>query len=135
MVHRARRYHRVFKIAALERMAAGESVSALSRQLGIRPKLLYRWRDAVQRGAIEALRVSGGRGLGSAWSSGRRSCHRRGVVVPRCAGAGARAECRARAQDRPAGAEALQLSKQAGRAQSASPDAPMSTASWRVGRG
>jgi len=50
---------RAFKVAALERMAAGENVSALSRELGIRRKLLYQWRDAVRRGAIAALRGRG----------------------------------------------------------------------------
>jgi transposase len=53
---KARRFERAFKIAALERMAAGENVSALSRELGIRRKLLYQWRDTVRRGGIEALR-------------------------------------------------------------------------------
>ena len=42
MVHsRARRYERAFKVAALERMAAGENVSALSRELGIRLRLHF----------------------------------------------------------------------------------------------
>ena len=106
MVHRARRYHRVFKIAALERMAAGESVSALSRQLGIRPKLLYRWRDAVQRGAIEALRGVGGP------RSGERLVERPplvpppGVVVP-AALALALARARSAALERRIGRQAL----------------------------
>jgi len=55
----ARRFDRAFKMAALERMAAGANVSALSRELGVRRKLLYRWRDTVRRGGVEALRGVG----------------------------------------------------------------------------
>ena len=40
-------------------MAAGENVSALGRELGVRSKLLYQWRDTVQRGGAEALRGVG----------------------------------------------------------------------------
>jgi len=141
MAHgRARRYERAFKVAALERMAAGENVSALSRELGIRRKLLYQWRDAVQRGGIAALR---GRGRPRA---GGRLVERPplpappGVAVP---------DALALAQERIAGlerkigqqaleldffAQALQLSKQAGRAPNVPPDAPASTASSRPGR-
>ena len=53
----ARRFDRAFKVAALERMAAGANVSALSRELGVRRKLLYQWRDTVRRGGIEDLRA------------------------------------------------------------------------------
>ena len=56
---KARQYARAFKLAALERMAAGENVSALSRELGIRRRLLYQWREAVRRGGVEALRGRG----------------------------------------------------------------------------
>ena len=38
---KARRFDRAFKLAALARMAAGENVSALSRELGAQRKLLY----------------------------------------------------------------------------------------------
>lgn len=55
----ARRFDRAFKVAALERMAAGENVSALGRELGVRRKLLYRWRDVARRGGVEALRGVG----------------------------------------------------------------------------
>ena len=54
-----RRHDRAFKVAALERMAAGENVSALSRELGVRRKLLYQWRDTVRRGGVAALRGVG----------------------------------------------------------------------------
>jgi len=46
-------------LAALERMAAGENVSALSRALGVRRKLLYLWRDTVRQAGVEALRGVG----------------------------------------------------------------------------
>ena len=57
----ARRFDRAFKLAALARMAAGENVSAVSRELGVRRKLLYQWRDTVRRGGVEALRGVGDR--------------------------------------------------------------------------
>jgi transposase-like protein len=40
-------------------MAAGENVSALGRELGVRRKLFYQWRDTVRRGGVEALRDVG----------------------------------------------------------------------------
>ena len=58
----ARRLSREFKLAALARMAAGENVSALGRELGVRRKLLYQWRDTVRRGGAEALRGVGRQG-------------------------------------------------------------------------
>jgi transposase-like protein len=42
-------------------MAAGESGTALSRELGIKRTILYRWRDAVRDGGEEALRDGPGR--------------------------------------------------------------------------
>lgn len=51
------RYSPEFKQQAVERMKAGGGVTALARQLGIRRKLLYEWREqgyggdaSVQRG-------------------------------------------------------------------------------------
>ena len=41
---KARAYERSFKLAALERLAAGESVSGVARALGIRRELLCEWR-------------------------------------------------------------------------------------------
>jgi len=40
------KYSPDFKRGALDRMKAGESPSALARELGIRRKVLYAWRDA-----------------------------------------------------------------------------------------
>lgn len=42
----ARRFSREFKLSALARMESGDNVSALSRDLDVRRKLLYEWRDA-----------------------------------------------------------------------------------------
>lgn len=50
-----RRFSREFKLAALARMAAGENVSALCRELGIRRKYIYQWRDRFRRGGPMAL--------------------------------------------------------------------------------
>lgn len=141
MVHgRARRYERAFKVAALERMAAGENVSALSRALGIRRKLLYQWRDTVRRGGIEALRGRGRPRAGEQLVERPRLVAPPGVAVP---DALALARERIAALERKIGqqaleldffAQALQLSKQAGRATNVPPDAPASTASSRPGR-
>ena len=40
-------------------MEGGENVSALSRELGVRRKLLYEWRTAFRAGGPEALRLRG----------------------------------------------------------------------------
>lgn len=55
----ARVFSRKFKLAALERMASGEDVSALARELGIRRKLLYAWRDRLRRKGPDGLRGKG----------------------------------------------------------------------------
>jgi transposase-like protein len=55
----SRRFSREFKLAALARMAAGENVSALARELGVRRKLLYQWRERFRMGGPVALRSRG----------------------------------------------------------------------------
>src|SRR5258707_5509654 len=54
-----RRFSREFKLAALARMAAGENVSALARELGVRRKYLYQWRERFRAGGPVALRSRG----------------------------------------------------------------------------
>lgn len=54
-----RRFSREFKLSVVERMAAGENVSALSRELGIARKCLYQWRDRYRLGGAVALRSRG----------------------------------------------------------------------------
>jgi transposase len=134
----ARRFDRAFKVAALERMAAGANVSALSRELGVRRKLLYQWRDTVRRGGVEALR-----GVGRP-----RSGERVAVAVARPGVAAAPsvavpdelawARAQVAALERKIGqqaleldffAQALQLMNEAGRRPSGPPGAPASTAS------
>ncbi len=55
----ARIFSREMKLAALRRMLAGENVSALARELKLRRKLLYAWRDNFRAGGPEALRTRG----------------------------------------------------------------------------
>jgi len=55
----SRVFSREFKLAALSRMESGENVSALSRELAVRRKLLYEWRDAFRAGGADALRGQG----------------------------------------------------------------------------
>jgi transposase-like protein len=140
----ARRFDRAFKVAALERMAAGANVSALGRELGVRRKLLYQWRDTVRRGGVEALR-----GVGRP-----RHGERSAAVVERPPAAAppgvavpdelARARTRIAELERKIGqqaleldffGQALQLMGQTGRRPSGPGDAPASTASSRRGRG
>jgi transposase-like protein len=54
-----RLYSRDFKLAALARMEAGANVSALCRELGIRRKYLYQWRERFRVGGPTALRTRG----------------------------------------------------------------------------
>jgi transposase-like protein len=54
-----RLFSREFKLAALARMEAGENVSALAPELGVRRKCLYQWRDRFRSGGPLALRVRG----------------------------------------------------------------------------
>ena len=140
----ARRFDRAFKLAALARMAAGENVSALGRELGVRRKLLYRWRDVVRRGGVEALRGVGrppGRERGAASMDRPRLAAPRGVAVPDEL---ARAQGRIAALERKIGQQALELDffaaalpllEGAGRRPSGPSDALASSASSRRGRG
>ncbi len=54
-----RRFSREFKLSALARMEAGENVSALARELGVRRKCLYQWRERFRAGGPIALRSRG----------------------------------------------------------------------------
>jgi transposase len=54
-----RLFSRDDKLAALRRMLAGENVSALARELGIRRKYLYQWRERFRAGGADALRSRG----------------------------------------------------------------------------
>lgn len=52
-------FSRDFKLSAVHRMLAGENVSALARELGIRRKRLYLWRESFRSGGPEGLRPRG----------------------------------------------------------------------------
>lgn len=54
-----RSFSREFKLRAVQRMEAGENVSALARELTVKREILYRWRDAYRLGGPEALRLRG----------------------------------------------------------------------------
>ena len=56
---KTRVFSRAFKVAAINRMLAGENVSALARELSLRRKLLYEWRDMLRGGGPGALRSPG----------------------------------------------------------------------------
>jgi transposase len=140
----ARRLSREFKLAALARMAAGENVSALSRELGVRRKLLYQWRDTVRRGGVAALRGVGRPPAGERLAA---TVERERVAAP--AGVAepdelTRAQQRIAALERKIGqqaleldffGQALQLMNEAGRRPSVPQGAPASTTSSGRGRG
>ena len=54
-----RSFSREFKLRAVQRMEAGENVSALARELSVKRTILYRWRDAWRLGGAKALRLRG----------------------------------------------------------------------------
>ena len=54
-----RSFSREFKLRIVQRIEAGENVSALSREVGSKRTILYRWRDAWRLGGPEALRLRG----------------------------------------------------------------------------
>jgi transposase-like protein len=54
-----RQFSREFKLRAVERMQAGESPSALQRELGVKRKSLYEWKKRVEDGGPQNLRDGG----------------------------------------------------------------------------
>jgi transposase len=58
-MRKERRFSREFKLSALARMEAGANVSALARELGVRRKYLYQWRERFRLGGPVALRSRG----------------------------------------------------------------------------
>jgi transposase len=49
-------FSREFKLSAVKRMMAGESVASLSRELGVAKTQLYSWGGHFRHGGAEALR-------------------------------------------------------------------------------
>jgi len=67
------------KLKALSRMEAGENVTRLAQEMGVRRRLLYAWRDIMRRrGSLSAGRRGrprkGERAAGGAGGSGRGVC-------------------------------------------------------------
>src|SRR5437763_15392409 len=54
-----REYPLALKQAAVARVAAGESIAEVARDLQLRGRLLYAWRDKVRTGGPAALRAPG----------------------------------------------------------------------------
>ena len=52
-------FSREFKVAAVQRILAGEKVQALADELGVSRQLLYKWWNHYERGGPEALRQTG----------------------------------------------------------------------------
>jgi len=50
-----------FRLSVVERMEAGESTSALARELNVYRQVLERWRDRVRGGGPDALKRKRGR--------------------------------------------------------------------------
>lgn len=50
---------RDFKVSVVERMLAGENVSALAREAGVPRKRLYEWRERFRTGGPDGLRGPG----------------------------------------------------------------------------
>jgi transposase-like protein len=56
-----RSFSRDFKLKVIERLAAGESGTALALEFSVKRTIIYRWRDAFRDGGAEALRSKTGR--------------------------------------------------------------------------
>jgi transposase len=52
-------YSREFKLAAVRRLAGGEKVSVLARELGVQGQNLYHWLARFREGGAAALRPDG----------------------------------------------------------------------------
>jgi transposase-like protein len=62
-----RRFSREFKLSALARMEAGANVSALARELGVRRKYLYQWRERFRLGGRSRCAAAAARPRLSSW--------------------------------------------------------------------
>lgn len=58
-----------FKEVAAQRLLAGASGTALSRELGVRRSVLYRWRDAYRAEGIGGLSRKRGRPAAQRWGA------------------------------------------------------------------
>lgn len=55
MSKKKRFFSRSFKMGVVKRIESGESVSALSVELGVKRAVLYRWRDGLRRDGSRAF--------------------------------------------------------------------------------
>jgi transposase len=60
-----RRYSAEFKLDAVSRMEHCKTITGLAKELGIRRKFLYQWRDQLRAGGKAALERRRGRPAGS----------------------------------------------------------------------
>lgn len=67
MRKQSRSYSAKFKQEAVSRMAECKNVTSLAKELGIRRKYLYLWRDQLKVGGLAALERGPGRPRGSGW--------------------------------------------------------------------
>lgn len=138
-----RTHDRAFKLWVLEWLAAGETVSALSGEVGVGRKLIYQWRRAYQVGGAEGLR-----GRGRPRADERAAIAVRAPSTPVAGLLGPSdlelARQRIAALERKVGEQALELDffsdalrllEKAGRSTSVPSDAPASMVSSGTGRG
>ena len=59
MPRKARIFSREFKVSVIRRLQAGETVSAIARELQVRRKDLYIWQERFRTGGAAALRGRG----------------------------------------------------------------------------
>ena len=52
-------FERDFKLGVVQRIQSGESISVLSRELGIKREVLYRWQYKLEQQGAESLRGVG----------------------------------------------------------------------------
>jgi len=83
---KARVFSREFKLGAVRRMRAGESPSALQRELGVKRKSLYEWKQRVEEGGPENLHSVGRPGVGQVVVLSSRSDQRRIAELERLLG-------------------------------------------------
>ena len=68
---RRRAFSRGYKLAVVARLEGGESPTALSRELGIKPNLLCDWRRLFRLGGADRLRRAGRPTKAEALAAGR----------------------------------------------------------------
>ena len=75
-----------FKLAAVQRILTGANVCGLSRELGVRRSVLYRWRDAYRREGAAGLQRGRGRPPENPKTENRGQEHKGGFLSGACCG-------------------------------------------------